>query len=396
MFVLFARVFAAFALALVFSCAGLGARAPQRCGPPQFPYAEGWLGGDAAYSIPLAPGKSVWLFGDTFVGTPQQTTRVGSTFVHNSIAVSQCSASGQWQIDYHWGHTDDGRARAFFHPEVGDAFWWLFDGFTHAGRLYIGLLGVERSEPRGKLNLPFRYTGMKLARIDNPADPPEQWKIDILPLSNDPFAIPGSTMVVYGPHVYLFAFFDRDPTRHPRMLSRIPLSEFEADSPRPDAAIEYLDRDGRWQPGFDPERARIVMDDNASEMSVRFEPELDRWVAVYNYPDLTEMFPVVPPEDEVFVRTAKRLEGPWSQPQSIFEIPELDASNPERDPNTFCYAAKAHPEYAPPGELLFTYVCNLFTPTGEDDWTVLVRLFEEMELYRPRVVSLPLSVIELD
>ena len=26
---------------------------PATCGPPQFPYHEGWLGGDAAYSVPL-------------------------------------------------------------------------------------------------------------------------------------------------------------------------------------------------------------------------------------------------------------------------------------------------------------------------------------------------------
>ena len=38
---------------------------------PSFPYENGWLGADAAYSIPLGSGKSLWLFGDTFVGGPR-------------------------------------------------------------------------------------------------------------------------------------------------------------------------------------------------------------------------------------------------------------------------------------------------------------------------------------
>ncbi len=385
-----------FIAAASLSCAGLDARQTRSCGPPQFPYSEGWLGGDAAYSIPLGAGRSVWLFGDTFVGDPLQATRKGSTFIHNSIAISQCTASGDWQIDYAWGHSDDGSARAFFDRNQSDGFWWLFDGFTHAGRLYIGLLNVEHGAPRGPLNLPFHYTGMSLARVDNPTDPPEQWSIEVLPLTSDRRAFPGSSMVVDEPYVYLFAFIDLDATRFPRMLSRIPLAALDVDEPRPDTAIEFLDRDGSWQAGFDPERARILMDDNASEMSVRYEPEIARWLAVYNYPDVTDPSSEGPPSDDVYARTAESLEGPWSPPQSIFEIPELDVSAVGRDPNTFCYAAKAHPQFAEPGEILLTYVCNLFTPTGESDWEVMERLLGEMRLYRPRAVSLPLSAIEID
>src|SRR5688572_22589904 len=44
---------------------------------PSFPYKDGWLGGDAGYSIALAPGKSLWLFGDSFVGK-SGSTRSGS------------------------------------------------------------------------------------------------------------------------------------------------------------------------------------------------------------------------------------------------------------------------------------------------------------------------------
>ena len=150
------------------------------CGPPHFPYTDGWLGGDAAYSIPISAGKSVWLFGDTFVGTPDQQTRSGAKLVHNSIAISECPPGGDWKIEYSWGREEDGAHRAFLDTGQAGIYWWLFDGFVYENQLYIGLLEVENSEPRGPLNLPFRYRGMKLARIENHRDAPEDWRIFLI------------------------------------------------------------------------------------------------------------------------------------------------------------------------------------------------------------------------
>ena len=90
------------------------------------------------------------------------------------------------------------------------------------------------------------------------------------------------------------------------------------------------------------------------------------------------------------MRTAERLEGPWSEPDSIFRIPELDNSYVNgHNPNTACYAAKGHSEQARPGRLLITYVCNLFTPKGGNRWNTLGQLAADMRLYRPIAVSIP-------
>ena len=45
----------------------VGTDAAARC-LPSFPFQDGWLGADAAYSIPLPDGRSVWIFGDTLYG----------------------------------------------------------------------------------------------------------------------------------------------------------------------------------------------------------------------------------------------------------------------------------------------------------------------------------------
>jgi len=77
---------------------------------------------------------------------------------------------------------------------------------------------------------------------------------------------------------------------------------------------------------------------------------------------------------------------------ALLQIPELRSSagggsDPEPG-ELFCYAGKAHPELAASGELLVTYVCNVFAETGEADAAVLERLRTTPSLYRPRPVRL--------
>jgi len=373
------------------ACAGIGGPgdAAQRACWPRFPYQEGWLGGDGAYSIPLSPTRSVWLFGDTFVGRPDQADRVGAHLVHNSVAVSECR-NGRFAIDYAWGVGPDGAPRAFLQRPEGGGWWWLFGGFVHEGALYVGLLEVEHAEARGALALPFRYSGSALARIDNPGDEPRRWRVEVLPLARGATAHPVSAFALAGPQLYLFGFLDLPEGRHPRILSRLPLAalaERPADLP---AALETWTGDGGWASGFRPAEAQIVMDDNASEMSVRHHAESDRWLALYNNQDLGGGFPETRPSDAVYLRSAPAPEGPWSERRLVFRIPEL-APDPGVDPNLGCYAAKEQPQFSRPGSLTFTYVCNLFSGPREDPYEVLGRLQRSMELYRPvaATVSLP-------
>src|ERR1700677_1305140 len=69
---------------------------------PLFPYQNGWLGADAAYSIPLGSGQSLWLFCDTFVGSRGARTRAQRTGMpRNSIGISQCD-NQQCTMRYYW------------------------------------------------------------------------------------------------------------------------------------------------------------------------------------------------------------------------------------------------------------------------------------------------------
>ena len=354
---------------------------------PTFPYRGGWLGGDGAYSVPLGDGRSLWLFGDTFVGAPGAGDRSAAKFIHNSIGVSTCHPDGRFDVEYFWGRSDDGTPRAILDRNQASQWWWLDGGFVREGRLYLGLLEVESAPAHGTLALPFRVTGTAIAEVRDFERDPRAWQPRVLPLSHDAGAFPLAAQVVHGDHLYLFGFLDR-PDGRPRFLTRIPLAAFDAASPDLPAAIETLGAGGRWLPGLQPDAAQILMDDDATEMSVAFHAADGRWLALYSYPDVAASFPKTRPSDAVWARTASALEGPWSAPQLVFRIPELAPGR--GDPNTGCYAAKEQPAFSRPGSATFTYVCNLFTGPHENPFAVLRRLQTQMELYRPVPVTVSL------
>ena len=388
---LLARLALALTLAGTVSCAqlGLAPRSGQVACWPLFPYVEGWLGADGAYSVPLSRGQSLWLFGDTFVGIPGQANRMGAQFINNSVAVSDCDSGGRFSIRYFWGRSADGSARAFFHRE-GGGWWWPFGAFRHAERLYVGLLEVEAAPPAGALGVNFTLTGASLARIETRGDDPTAWRIEVLPLSKGADAFPLSALVVHASHLYLFAFLGG--SEQPRLLTRLPLASLEGAAANPGAALETLAGDGRWLPGLRAEEARILMDDDASEMTVHFHASLGRWLALYSFPELSGDFPATRPSDAVWVRTAEALEGPWSERHLVFRVPELAEGPCHPGTRTPVATARRSSRSSPrPGSLTFTYVCNLFSGVGSEPNAILERLLRKMDLYRPvaATVTLP-------
>lgn len=369
---------------------------------PRFPDHNGWYGGDAAYSVPLPTGEgrtSLWLFGDSFVRHPDMTGGRTYPFVHNTIGISRCDSDGNWSLDTSWHRDESGTPRAFFVPdpnadwvrtadenETTPPYYWLFDGFIAHDVLFIGLLRVVPSEPRGPFNLPFRLAGMDLARIENYRAVPAEWRVQISALSNDTTAFPGSAFVATSSHLHAFAFFDRGNGQSPRILSRLDLDTLLRWQPDLSADLEYLALDSQWRPGFSPDRAKVVMDDDASEMSVHFDAGSKAWIAVYS--DSTPKDGARLPTP-IRIRTADALTGPWSEPRTLVSIPETEPDHVRNtDENLFCYAGKAHPQFASPSELVVTYVCNLFSRNPGETLDILERLRVDADLYRPRALSI--------
>src|SRR5258708_31221059 len=81
---------------------------------PSFPFKESWWGADAAYSIPLPDGRSVWIFGDTLYGERRTVEGSDPRMVRNSIGVSTCDERGGWTVDYVIRREGKGQPPEFF------------------------------------------------------------------------------------------------------------------------------------------------------------------------------------------------------------------------------------------------------------------------------------------
>lgn len=329
--------------------------------------ALGWLGADAAYSMPLADGRDVWIFGDTLYGTDRVVHGDKPQMVRNSIGISTCDADGHWNLSYVIRKDADGHPHDFFTAQHPNTWYWAMDGFVAGHKLWVTLLCLRNTPATQPQAMGFETCGTDLAEVSPEGSDAQQWKIRYFPLVADgTHAYPSATAVVHGGDAYIFA--QQEAGTRPLLATRIPLKGL-AD---PQKHLEYLTAGDTWQSGFDPKDAKHVMEKGSSELSIRYHPELKEWLAVLFAPDSFS--------SKILLRTAPDLTGPWSDGQVIYQVPEMQPAKPGYDKDTFCYAAKEHPEFER-GDLVFTYACNTFS---------VPKLATNLGIYFPQVVRMPM------
>jgi PelA/Pel-15E family pectate lyase len=326
-----------------------------------------WLGADAALSVPIAPGRTLWLFGDTFIATSDARVRSQAKMVRNTVAVQDGADPRTARMSFRWGAGDDGEPDSFFGRRDGRWYWPGHGIRLKEGPLVLFLYAMEKAGDGGPLG--FACTGFVLALIDHPDAPPSDWRPvirDAPPLGFD--AIPATAAVREGDHVVAVAI--RQKGVHAGALVRYPA-----------ASLARGDVSGaQWWAGeargwveeneLGTGGPAWVLDDAGAECSLHWSERTKRYVHVASYGFGATT---------IGVRTAPGLTGPWSAPVTVFRPPESDAARP------FVYAAKGHPELdgSDAGDLLVTYAANSFT------FADLLRSPGDKELYWPRMVCVP-------
>jgi hypothetical protein len=382
-----------FLSALLLSCGGSsggGSSNPSPPPPPSssyFPYEQGWLGADGAYSVPLGGTQSLWIFGDTFVGSASATSRThASSFIHNSIAISTCSGQS-CTFQYYWTGMNSTTPAPVFSPPNNDWFWPM-DGFIYNGTLYLALMQMHSA---GSGAFGFAYSGAQMVSIANYTDPPSQWSITYQNLNSGASAVPGQSIVVaQGPngnpdpanaqganYAYFFTLVgSSNPTTQYMALLRLPLSQLGTAARPGNTMWEYLKSDSTWATWSDtdtvlPGDSAVVLSPGATEMTVRYHNSTSQWITVYP----------LGLDNKAHYSLSPSMTGSWGPPENLYSYPEMESTNPNYTPNVFCYAAKEHLELETPGQIFFTYACNS---------TKLSEVTGNMNLYHPVVATQPL------
>lgn len=308
----------------------------------------GWIAADATYSIYLPDGRTLWLFGDTFIGEVENDNSIkdGSHFIRNSAVVQDGDV-----LNTLFSGTRENPS-AFLPTLHPDSTWyWPEHGVVESDSLYI-FVAKFRHKDNGSEGFNFEHAGNDIAVITYP---------ELVFVRSYPIPASAENGVLYGDRIlsdinYTYIYGRKDdpdnsiPYPH---VARAAIGEVHK------VDWEYYDGVG-W-----------TADANETKRMNDFQVSQQYSVSTYRgkYILLTQDIWLSP---KIYSFTSESPTGPWSNKRLVYTTPETGGS-------TFTYNAYVHPQYNREGGMLMSYNVN------GDFWSI----FNNVELYRPRFIRIP-------
>jgi hypothetical protein len=298
-----------------------------------------WRGADVASSVDLGGGRTLWLFGDTWIDPSGHGTRQGAHMVSNSLGMQEGSDPSTARMSFHWGRAADGSPVAFFPDRDGESLWFG-SGVRVEDRLVLFLGRTVRNTGAG---LGFDHVGWTAMLVENPNDEPPAWRIRALTTPSNPFGVLVGFAASFRMGDQVYALGSPNPLKtHPIYAVRWAVDRVrQGDLADPEWWAG--DRAG-WVADTSSVPRWPLFDQAQTELTVHPDPATDRFLAVH-----TQGFGSA----DIVMRAAPTLTGPWSAPRMIYRPPEYHR------PQVMIYAGKAHPHLAG-ADLALTYATNSF------------------------------------
>jgi hypothetical protein len=327
---------------------------------------NGWLGSDVDDSIVLSDKKTLWLFGDTFIGPLSNGVRVvGAPMINSTIGIQDRRKAPPDCMTFYWNTNRDKPASFFPHQKnTPGSYYWVTKGVMLRGELFLFAWCISDTKDA----VGWKEMGSVLIRVPNPLDPPEQWIQKAYTLKLKSGVTFHSALFVQQPYLYLYGIVK------PRQMALARVRIDNLINGKLAEAYEYWVNDvngPHW--GSEPKNCVPQFLPVNSECAVHYEPAWGLYTC-FTYDVL---------HPEIYLTTARKLTGPWSKPMPVYREPEFHTfSFP-----VVAYAVRQHPELSTkPGEIVLTYVTNLSGPPK-------VHFTEEGKtLYVPRFVRLEMEL----
>ena len=309
----------------------------------------GWIAADATYSIYLPDGRTLWLFGDTFIGEVDANNAIipGSKFIRNSAVIQDGEAletlfTGTRSSPSAWILTD--------HPD--STWYWPDHGVVDRDTLRI-FVAKFTTDPDAPAGFNFQHAGNDVASFTYPG----LQFIHVVPLQ-----IHQVNGVLYGDRVleeagtlYIYGRRNDDP----EINIPYPHVARTARGTLMDQQWEFYNGSG-WS--SDPLDTRRINDFQVSQQ-YSVTTHNDKFIL------LTQDIWLSP---KIWSFTSDSPVGPWASKKLVY-------TTPESQQNMFTYNAYAHPQFDRDDEMLVSY------NTNGDFWSI----FNNVELYRPRFIRIP-------
>ncbi|MFB9274077.1 DUF4185 domain-containing protein [Cohnella cellulosilytica] len=350
---------------------------------------RGWTGSDGIYSIPLngveAPGRAaqtrtLFLFGDTFIGTVDERTdeRIDTVMINNTLALLEGGRPDPEAIAFLWNREGELPASAIVPRTPAGlahegAYYWLQDGTSVGGKLHCFplIIGPNPDGPEGfqfavhgvvRVSAPLNEDGPVLARQEQ-ADTDLYFRSAAGHTTYFGAAVLPNTAEagVPDPDGFVYIYGLQNDGVAKLVVARVPAEELERTE-----KWTFWDGSG-WTARKEtcaPIASGVSAELSVSPVNGGF---LDcKYVLVIQQGGVSG--------NRVAVSAADSPVGPFSP-----YLPLHACTEPEEGHGIYSYNAKAHPHLSHPGELLASYNVNT---TSMDAHMALGGI------YRPRFIRI--------
>lgn len=301
-----------------------------------FTRSRGWTGADATYSVDLKNGKTLWMFGDTFIDqVSEDRSRPSFRLINNSLVLQ----SETEFTTYHGGTAVSPKAFAV-PPEAGD-WYWPGDATIAQGKIYLFMHGFG-NDTGGAWD--FYRTSIDLLILNR-----ETLAIESnTRLFDDPSISWGAAIMEDETYTYVYGVLSNDAGK------KLYVARTNADLT---TTWEYF-TGTTWS--ADPAAANSIFNDVSEQFSVFKDGSVYYLLTQHN------LF-----GKEIYLYTATSPEGVFAEKRVVYCTPETGG-------NIFTYNAFAHPHIYQ-DSLLVSYNINSL------DYTDLLKSADN---YRPYFVRI--------
>ncbi len=318
------------------------------------PDTVGFAGSDGIYSQVLPDGRTVWIFGDTFIANlGENNTRIKTDplYIRNSFVVFE----GDKRITLQQGKPEEFKSM-MIPPEIMnrtegkselDIWYWPGDAFVENGNLEVFVSKFSKS---GEGMWDFKFEGTELVQFSLPDF--EMGSVDRFEDLNDIHF--GHAICETDSFTYIYGLKEGKAFAAKAKIGNVR------------GEWEFYTGDG-WSASS--KDASPISDFEGSEQFSVF-PYGDEFIMIMQETGLS---------NRIFALTADSPVGPWSEGVCVYETPL-----PPDNKNIFTYNALGHPQFMKDDYLLVSYCTNSFEL--EDHFT-------DALIYRPRFIRVPIELI---
>ncbi|RCH54768.1 hypothetical protein DJ568_09800 [Mucilaginibacter hurinus] len=322
----------------------------------------GWNAGDGAFSIPLANGKVLWTFGDSYVNMYNPATKsVPCLFNTHSAALLQPGIN-QWEWTQSATLNQDNKS--VFENPAGHQYWfWPAGGIQLTDTVYIFCFNLTAGNG-GEMN--FKSNSVDYwAKIKYP----EMKVISYSPLQNFNGISFGQGFVKDDKSGFVYAYGSKGHDPGKLYVARFPIL-------KPTAKWDFWDGT-TWQPDI----KKISPSAQGKGFSNIVSKVKNKYVMT-----TAEFSMGCDLGKRIYTAVSETPTGPFVNSKLIYTIPDkLEGHSP------FFYAAILHPEFINENnEVLLTYCINGY---GNCVKTCVDNKYDP-NLYRPKAVRVPLKLID--